>query len=154
MRVRHGLTLAVALIVAVAVITAVIFANALKDIEASHQASGAVVDAIATDPSADNDALVVLVRKSAHLIEYAALGIAVMLLVICVDASYRKKLYGTACFYVLLVAVLDEYVQSLSDRTSSTEDILLDFLGALIGFSAVLAVRLVCGRLSSRKGKQ
>ena len=63
-----------------------------------------------------------------------------MLLVYRIKKDYGVGLYATAFFYVLLVAVLDEHIQSFSDRTSSTGDILLDFIGSLTGFAAVVAL--------------
>ena len=98
----------------------------------------------------EKDYLELIVRKMAHLIEYAVLGIAVMLFVKCVEKDYLKRLYGTALFYVLFVAVLDEYIQGFSGRTSSTGDILLDFLGALVGFAFVFAILFVRKRLKNR----
>ena len=83
---------------------------------------------------AQNETASLIIRKFAHLLEFAALGFTVMVFVECVKNDYRKKLHSTALFYVLVVAVLDEHIQSFSDRNSSTDDILLDFCGGLIGF--------------------
>ncbi len=122
-----------------------------KDIVASHQDSNIVIDVIISEPSAESDKLELIVRKTAHLIEYAALGMAVMLFVKRVEKDYCKKLYGAELFCVLFIAVVDEYIQSFSNRTSSTGDVLLDFIGALIGFALVLVIHFIYVKLKNRK---
>lgn len=124
----------------VVAITVFIFSNSFKGYDASRYTSDAVSNIILPHKYATSETASLIVRKFAHLIEYAALGMAVMHLVKCVVKDYRKKLYALACFYALFVAVLDEHIQSFSDRTSSTGDILLDFFGTLIGFTIVLSL--------------
>ena len=80
-----------------------------------------------------------IVRKGAHLAEFFLLGFLVMYAV----AEVKKKLpsmVGFGYFYVLLVAVTDEFIQSFSDRTSSVKDVLIDFTGAFIGFVAFMFI--------------
>ena len=103
------------------------------DYVASHDASGNVA-VIFTDKVADKETLELIVRKSAHMIEYAFLGVPVICMSLRIYDRYKKPLLGFSLFYVLAVAVTDEHIQSFSDRTSSTGDIILDFFGAMIGF--------------------
>ena len=131
----------------VVAITVFIFSNSFEGYAASRYTSDAVSNIILPHKYATSETASLIVRKFAHLIEYAALGMAVMQFVKCVENEYRKKLYALACFYVLFVAVLDEHIQSFSVRVSSTGDILLDFLGALMGFGIVLVVHFICGKL-------
>ena len=121
------------------------------DYNTSHGVSDTVVDII--DPDQQLEAIKTPVRKLAHLVEYAALGVAIMLLVGEVYRDFKKRCLGFACFYALLVAVVDEHIQSFSDRTSSTADILLDFLGAALGMTAVVAVFFVVRWAKRRIGK-
>lgn len=139
------------MIIAIVIVTFMIFFQSLGDYTASHHVSDMVTNVIAPGQATENDRVELIVRKIAHLIEYAILGIVVMLFVKCVERDFLKKLYGSALFYVLLVAVLDEYIQSFSDRTSSTADILLDFLGAMIGFALVCVIFLGREKLKNRK---
>ena len=132
-------------------ITLFIFGNSLLGYNTSHNTSDAVSDLILPDAYSRDETALLIIRKAAHLIEYAALGFAVMLLAEYVSRTYGKKLYGTALFYVLFVPVLDEYIQSFSDRTSSIGDVLLDFLGALLGFALLFLMRLVCSKGKTRK---
>lgn len=153
------------LAIAVLLCSAFIFGNAFKDFEKSHKTSSKIADAIAPDKENMNQAVGSMVnlggsisavvdgnenpedisvdfaiRLFAHLLEYAALGVAVMGLVLAVKMEWGKGFFGWAFFYVLAVAVADEYIQGFSDRSSSIGDVLLDFAGALIGFATVLSV--------------
>jgi VanZ family protein len=72
------------------------------------------------------------VRKTAHFTEYLILGI----LVANAFFKYNHKGRGAIVyilFICLLTAVLDEYNQSFISRTSKVSDILIDFVGAVIG---------------------
>ena len=74
-----------------------------------------------------------VIRKTAHVIEFALLGSLAIL-------TSRAFGYGAspAMLYSLLVATIDETIQIYSpERFSSTEDVLLDFAGALFGMLAV-----------------
>lgn len=145
--VRCGIMVAVTIIV-----TLFIFGNSFADYDISHNTSDSVSDIILPDKYSDSETVLLIVRKLAHLIEYAVLGIAVMVLVEFNEFDFRKKLYAAAFFYVLMVAVLDEHIQSFSDRSSSTGDILLDFFGALIGFAIVITINFIY--MKFKKGKR
>lgn len=122
--------------------TLFIFVNSAMDCESSHGISENVINIIIdNEENEDNTENVetketwkLVVRKGAHMIEFAFLGISVICLSLMIYGRYRKSIIGFSFFYVLAIAVLDEYIQSFSDRSSSTGDIILDFCGALIGF--------------------
>ena len=153
MKLCNRLIAKILMLIAIMLVTFIIFFNSFKDVVASHQASDMVVDIIVSEQSVENDRLNLIVRKMAHLIEYAALGIAVMLFVIFFEKDCFKKLYGTALFYVLFIAVLDEYIQSFFNRTSSIGDVLLDFFGALIGGTVILVIHIIYALLKKRKNR-
>ncbi len=124
--------------------TAFIFSNSLKDGERSNKDSGVIEEVVepiiitvTQDPNANVN---FIVRKGAHLTEFCVLGITVMCTVLAVFLVFGKKMLGYGFFYVLAVAVTDEFIQSFSDRTSSVRDVLIDFTGAMIGFALVFAV--------------
>ena len=79
----------------------------------------------------------VLIRKMAHVFEYAILGGGLFLYF-----KYQKcttiNQWIYALFIVLLFATMDEYIQSFVGRTSSVRDVLLDFTGGIIGIGSVL----------------
>ena len=72
-----------------------------------------------------------LVRKTAHVAEFAALGFVLLF-------NWRKgKRFSRTLSGGLLVALLDETIQMFSDRGDLILDVWFDFAGVLIG--AVLA---------------
>ncbi len=129
-----------------------ILANAFMNFEASHSSSDSLLEAILPN-SQNSEFLKLAIRKVAHLVEYAFLGAAAMGLALYFKRKKGIAPYGFACFFVLAVAVMDEHIQSFSDRTSSTGDILLDFFGGLIGFFVVFLFLLIHKRIKSKKNQ-
>ena len=127
--------------------TLFILYNSVADYDKSHEVSDSVSVIILQNNQAITESVKMQVRKAAHLIEYAALGVAVITLAKQVEKDFGKKYYSMTLFYVLAVAVIDEHIQSFSDRTSSTSDILLDFTGAVIGMLAVLGTMWIVKRI-------
>ncbi len=140
-----GTIIRVLMILAIVIITSVIFIKSFENISTSHSYSDAIAEAISSDNAdyIEKGNLEVKIRKWAHVIEYAVLGIAVMGLTLNIHKAFKKLFIGVASFYVLAVAVVDEHIQSFSDRTSSTDDIILDFFGAVLGFLVVLGVYMI-----------
>ena len=129
------------LIVVVILATAFIFSNSLKNSQESHKDSGiivglveSIVDAIFLNNDLD---LNYIVRKGAHLFEFFVLGVVVMLLLL---QSKNEKINKVilACIYVIAIALIDEFIQSFNDRTSSFIDVLIDTTGGLIGIGLIL----------------
>lgn len=138
--------------------TTFILANSFMDYERSHGSSGVITGIItSTEDEEEWKQIDLIVRKIAHVIEYAFLGACVSALCVFIDRVYHKLFYGYFIAYSLFVAVLDEHIQSFSDRASSTSDILLDFLGSVIGFIGVVilccALRYLIKRKKERKIK-
>lgn len=122
------------LLVGIVFITVFILSNSLNNYEASHNSSDNITDIIISDNNPNSEYISILVRKIAHIVEFSALGFFTIAFIIHFHKCFRKPAFGYALFYVLTVAVTDEHIQSFTDRTSSTSDIILDFCGALIGF--------------------
>lgn len=89
-------------------------------------------------PNLEIDTLHLIVRKCAHVGEYAILGIAYG-----ITGSHFKFKYYLIILLGLAIALLDESIQILSiDRGPSIIDVLLfDFPGFLIGFLLILLVQ-------------
>lgn len=126
-------------------VTAFIFYNSFQDGETSNANSKKVEDVV--EPVVDellgegNGVNVyAMVRKVAHFVEFAALGAAAFSLTVALKARFGKPLFGYCLFYVLAVAVTDEYIQSFSDRASTVKDILIDFGGAVFGIAVICFV--------------
>lgn len=72
------------------------------------------------------------VRKLAHLTEFATIGLCLAVIVCTkrrggLDNASRVMLYG------ILLAVTDETIQMLNDRTSSIRDVWIDCSGYVVG---------------------
>lgn len=148
------------LLILTLLINTVIFAYSFDDVSKSNEKSGAVTDVVDSVVNDEDGTMHVLnghVRKIAHLIEFALLGITVALCLYLIKRHYSKRFYGLGCFYALSVAVLDEYIQSFSDRTSSVNDVLLDFCGFVIGAIAIsigIRVFLIVRKIRQKKAEQ
>ena len=146
-----------ALTALVLLFTAFIFSNSFKNAQASHNDSAVITQIV--EPVLENVFQVPpqntehVVRKSAHFIEFAALGVSIVGWTLFVNAQYKKSLYGFSCFYALLVAVLDEFIQTFSDRGASVTDVLLDFSGALFGGVCLFLLVTIIKLLSNKNQK-
>ena len=89
------------------------------------------------------------VRKTAHFLEYAALGVVLYLL----HASYHRK--QPMVWSVVLSAVYagtDEIHQLLSgERTGMWEDVLLDTCGAFAGVMAAFLLLKLCRYIAEKR---
>ena len=130
------------------IVTVFIFCNSLVGIDKSCGASNTVSDIILPKQYSNIKTVLLIVRKAAHLFEYAILGVAVTILSKFVEKDFHRKMYSMSLLYAILVAVLDEHIQNFSGRTSSTSDILLDFFGAIIGMFSVILVTWFFRRLN------
>lgn len=128
-----------------AAMTLFIFSNSLRGSVDSHAMSNSLIDLLMPLLSAVEKAFgeinwVLVIRKGAHLTEFCILGILVWNFMLAIRHSCGKNLFGYGLFYVLAVAVTDEFIQSFSDRTSAVSDVLIDFTGALLGIGLVSLV--------------
>ncbi|MBR6383589.1 MAG: VanZ family protein [Lachnospiraceae bacterium] len=114
-----------------------------------------IVEAVVQSVS-NNEAFVipeVVIRKSAHFIEYAILGIELAILIAInikeplTDDKKRGLIksifsfYPTAFIFSLLVASIDETIQYFTGRYSSFWDVLLDMTGASFSILVFLLLR-------------
>lgn len=89
----------------------------------------------------------VVVRKGAHLFEYAMLGSLLYLLFKCFKQR-EHNCWIYALFLVLLCATMDEFFQSFVGRTSSVRDVLIDFSGGILGISVISFITLCFEKIS------
>ena len=122
-----------------------------------------IVEAVVQSVS-NNEAFTIpeiVIRKSAHFIEYAILGLELVILITInksLQADDDKKrglikkllsLYPTAFVFSLLVGSVDETIQYFTGRYSSIWDVLLDLAGASFSILIFLLLRTI---LLRRKG--
>ena len=94
------------------------------------------------------------VRKIAHVLEYALLGAELMLLLLLVFPVGPVKYLIYILFFGLFLAVCDESVQKLTDRTSNTVDILRDFGGLCLGIAFAYFIAAAVKSIVKRKKNQ
>lgn len=148
---RHIIIFAILTLLA----TAFIFSNSLKDISESTLDSDSVIAIIKSfsDRFFETEHIDwhFIVRKAAHWVEFCLLGIVVEGLGLSMQKCFGRRYIAFPMLYCLMVAVVDEYLQSFKVRTSSVSDVILDFIGAVSGL--LITVFLVCitGKLKKRR---
>ncbi|MBO5904364.1 MAG: VanZ family protein [Clostridia bacterium] len=93
------------------------------------------------------------VRKIAHILEYALLGAELMALLLLIAPAEPMRYLIYALFFGLALAVCDESVQKLTDRTRSTTDVMIDFCGLCIGIALAYFAFVVIRPIIKRKTK-
>ena len=93
------------------------------------------------------------VRKIAHVLEYALLGAEMMALLLLIFSTDPMKRLIYILFFGLALAVCDESVQKLTDRTSSTTDVMIDFGGLCIGIALAYFAFVVIRPIIKKKSK-
>lgn len=122
-------------------INAIIFYFSFEDGETSNTTSQKVEDVVEEVLGEGHKVnIYVFVRKMAHICEFAMLAIVSFSFVIILKRDYHISLFGYHLFYLLAVAVGDEYIQSFRGRTSSVGDVVIDFSGALLGIGLTFLV--------------
>ena len=116
-----------------------------------------IVEAVVQSVS-NNEAFTIpeiVIRKSAHFIEYAILGLELVILITInknLQSDDDKKrglikkllsLYPTAFVLSLFVGSIDETIQHFTGRYSSVWDVLLDLAGASFSILIFLLLRTI-----------
>ena len=145
-------TIAILLGLAVVAVTAFILMNSFLDFSASHKLSGMIMKWLFPNAKAENGVVDDFwLRKAAHLFEYALLGASFGGVIAFLKRQFSKYYIGGSLFVILVIAVVDEFIQSFNGRNSSAADILLDFCGAIIGLGLVILVIWIVNCIKSRK---
>lgn len=112
-----------------------IFYNSLQDSQTSHTYSNCIADLLRPllDQGETDEKYYDHVRKLAHGIEFCFLGCCFGILMHWFCRIHGQYHIALCLFLLLAVAVIDEYIQSFTGRTSSVKDILIDFGGGLTG---------------------
>ena len=132
-----------------------IFGNSYADVETSKEQSGNVVelikDVIGSALNVSDEELTYIVRKTAHFVEYCALGFEFALLAFHLSYGFKLRdgIYAAAAS--LLVADLDELLQFYRGRGSMVSDVFLDLSGALTGIAVGYALSYLVRMLYRKK---
>ncbi|MHB1153395.1 MAG: VanZ family protein [Eubacteriales bacterium] len=132
-----------------------IWLNSFLTSEISNNASAKIAEI--TQPIIDpyynipKDIFIDYIRKSAHFTEFFILGVVITVIHIII----KKTRITTVLFILLSIAVIDEFIQSFSDRTANVKDIILDYCGAILGFITVIityfTLTLIINKVKYRK---
>lgn len=91
------------------------------------------------------------VRKTAHLTEYAVLGVLSFLSLKEISRKFEKqRLFqmSSALIFCLLYAVSDEIHQMfVPGRSPMIRDVMIDFCGSLVGVGVCFIIVLIFGRI-------
>lgn len=116
------------------------FFQSFQSREASSQISGAWLTWIRSAfglSGMEEETLHRIIRKAAHFVEFAALGITVGGFSANLGYLHHRKYIALPAWITLLTAVFDEFIQYFSGRGSMVTDVLLDYSGSLFGFALV-----------------
>ena len=145
-----------------ALVLVYIFANSMQSGEGSIARSDRIIEKLqpifgVSSEEAD-DAVYAdwnfFVRKSAHIIEFGALGILIGGGMLYLYDRTRRLPLGAALFCALFIGLMDEYIQNFTGRTSLVKDVLLDFAGALLGILISVGVYALLRRRKKNKNRQ
>jgi len=131
-------------------ITAFIFNNSLKNGEESNAQSAPIVEAVekVLDPvdRVPTKTFNYIVRKAAHITEFTMLGLTLGGQICCTcrlaERWHKVSRWHIAIWLLagLVIAATDEFIQRFTDRTSSITDVMIDFVGVIIGVIIVLFI--------------
>jgi len=135
-----------------------IFGNSLQDSKTSNNRSETIVENVKPiiDPEdkVPDSVLNKIIRKLAHGIEFAILGFSVCGLYITLIKRNRMSGISTLLLFLMSTAVIDEFIQSFTGRTSSVKDVLIDFAGGVIGICISAAAYFLLCRFKLRFGNR
>ena len=87
-----------------------ILSNSFNNYEASHSSSENITDIIISE----SKSIEIIIRKIAHIVEFAALGVFTVVFIIHIRKRYVRQVFGYALFYVLAVSESDDYRNALT----------------------------------------
>ena len=125
-----------------------IFYNSSRSADVSGNISGAVTSAVnqtLKSSSVDFAFSDAVIRKFAHVVEFAALG---FFFTVCLRAFTRRLMAFSAwpLLFSLFIAVCDEFLQYfVPGRSAQVSDIIIDFTGVCAGTAAAMLVICIVG---------
>ncbi len=126
------------------IVISFIFGNSVKPSAKTNSDSKQIVKALTPITKADTESAIdeinKIVRKSAHAIEFATLGVFLALLSESIREITKRRHICFPLFIALLVGVTDEFIQKYFGRTSKVSDVFIDFSGAITGIFIVFII--------------
>lgn len=129
---------------------AFIFSNSLQPPNESNYRSRMIAEWLSNFPIFRNwmpeETFHRFVRKLAHFTEFGALGLCLGGFAFNLGEIKNKKYVSLPMLIALGTAVIDEFIQRFTGRTSSVKDVLIDFSGALCGLIVTWIISSVIKR--------
>ena len=135
--------------------TGFIFYNSMKTAAESSASSGTIVNMIIDwfshiNKHLDRDTITVLVRKTAHVVEFFMQGLFISLAYYFGKYSFSKRIVYLL-FWGLLTACTDELIQNFfHGRAGLVYDIWIDFIGVLLAAVLYFIITALSGRKKLR----
>ena len=79
------------------------------------------------------------IRKLAHFTEFCSLGILTTLFIVYLKNKISIHII-IAPIFSIIISIIDEALQGLTDRAPQLSDVLLDTSGVLVGFFIILFI--------------
>lgn len=133
--------------IAIVFVILFILGNALLGYHTSHTLSGWLLELLGLGNDSGADMGDFWLRKFAHITEYALLGLLAQIIRNILKTQGKIISVWFPMFCVLAVGVLDEFFQSFSSRTSSVNDVILDYMGGILG---MLLAALLCSIIKKK----
>lgn len=121
-----------------------IFYNSLQNGVKSNEASGTFVNLIynlfnSLKININVNTLSIIIRKSAHVIEFLILGI--LIYINLKDNIKGKYFYLYLILLPIVIAILDESIQTFIDgRSGNFIDVLIDSFGSMLGIYIIILI--------------
>ena len=133
-------------------ITGFIFYNSSQDAADSSRSSGYFVNFIMwclnkTGFSISRDTITFLIRKAAHITEFASQSLSFCGIVLNSGKKIKNYVF-TIMFTGLFTACIDEFIQlSSMGRSGQVTDIFVDFFGTLTGIALLMVFTLLKNKI-------
>ncbi len=141
---RRSTKVILIIFVVIVCLVAFIFCNsAAEQKESAEKSTGIlkfIIETFNIEDAAKINDLHKAIRKSAHVIEFTALGVLLSMLFRKFERRSGRKYIACPLFIGLMVGVFDEFIQSFNDRSSEVGDILIDFGGVLLGLFVTMCL--------------
>ena len=132
-------------------IIVIIFGNSLMKPEHSYSSSAAVTQMITSAQGEQALLWEYIFRKFAHVVEFTTLG-CVSIFVKTFYFNIGKRINTLApWFFLLLVGVVDEWLQMFSGRSSAVSDVVLDFVSGVAGMAIAIGIIKLKKALNKRR---
>ena len=141
---RRSTKIILIIFVIIVCLVAFIFCNSAEEQKESAEKSTGILKFIVEifdieDAAKIND-IHKAIRKTAHVLEFAALGVLLSMFFRKFERRNGRKYIASPMLIGLIVGVFDEFIQSFNDRSSEAGDILIDFGGVLLGLLVTMWV--------------